>query len=353
MLSGFYKGKKVLVTGHTGFKGSWLCRILHLLGAEVYGYSLDPPTNPNLFEILNSTDYVNSRIGDISDYNSLFNYYSDIEPDVVFHLAAQPLVREGYREPRRTYLSNVMGTVNILECIRLVGAKSFLNITTDKVYYNVEQPNHLYKENERLDGFDPYSNSKSCSELVTSSYVRSYSDKICPVSTARAGNVIGGGDFASERIIPDCVRSALSNAEIILRNPNSVRPYQHVLEPLFAYLIIAMKQTQNKKYAGNYNIGPNDEECVTTGYLTDTFCKKWGGGLSWKSLNDNGPHEANYLKLDNSKLTDTFGIKPLWHIQETVEKIIEWTKVWSSGGDIINCTDNQIKEYFSGRGINV
>ena len=353
MLPQFYSGKRVLVTGHTGFKGSWLCRILKNFGAEVYGYSLEPPTEPNLYEILASDGYVTSKIGDIADYESLSEFYSEAKPDIIFHLAAQPIVREGYRDPRGTYQSNVMGTVNILECVRNFGAKSFLNVTTDKVYDNVEDFAHEYREDERLDGFDPYSNSKSCSELVTHSYVRSFLNGKCPVSTARAGNVIGGGDFASERIVPDCVRAAISGNEVILRNPNSVRPYQHVLEPLYSYLVVAMEQYNNPELAGNYNIGPGKEDCVTTGELAQKFCKLWGNGMNWKALNDNGPHEANFLKLDNSKLRETFGISPLWHIDDAIGKTVEWTKMWHSNGDIQECTDNQIKEYMKGRGIDV
>ena len=353
MLADFYKGKRVLVTGHTGFKGSWLCRILKLLGAEVYGYSLEPPTDPNLFSLLDSEKYVKSAIGDIADFEKLSSFYQEVKPDIVFHLAAQPLVREGYKNPRYTYQSNVMGTVNILECVRLFGCKSFLNVTTDKVYDNIEDYAHHYKEDERLDGFDPYSNSKSCSELVTHSYVRSYPQQLGPISTARAGNVIGGGDFAAERIVPDCVRAAVSGKEVILRNPNSVRPYQHVLEPLFSYLTIAEKQAEDKKFAGNYNIGPEKEDCVKTGEIAQLFCDFWGNGMKWKALDDNGPHEANFLKLDNSKLKDTFGIKPLWHIDTAVEKTVEWTKVWNAGGNIRDCVDKQIKEYLLGRNISL
>ena len=353
MIADFYKNKRVLITGHTGFKGSWLCRILELFGAEIHGYSLEPPTDPSLYEILDSDSYVDSKIGDVSDYDALSAFYSKCKPDIVFHLAAQPLVREGYRDPRNTYLSNVMGTVNIMECVRKYGAKSVLNITTDKVYDNIEDYSHEYREDERLDGFDPYSNSKSCSELVTHSYVRSFLHDECPVSTARAGNVIGGGDFAAERIVPDCVRAAISNKEVVLRNPNSVRPYQHVLEPLYSYLVVAMKQSEERSYAGNYNIGPGKEDCVTTGELAELFCRYWSDGMKTKVLDDNGPHEANFLKLDNSKLRETFGIVPLWHIDDAISKTVEWTKVWHLGGNVGECTDNQIREYMRGRGLDV
>lgn len=349
MLDTFYRGKKVLITGHTGFKGAWLSRITSLLGAEVYGYSLDSPTEPNLFDLLESKTYISSKIGDIADYDSLSTFYSKVKPKIVFHLAAQPIVREGYRNPRGTYQSNVMGTVNILECVRKYGAESFLNVTTDKVYENIEDSSHEYKEDERIDGFDPYSNSKSCSELITHSYVRSFPKELCPISTARAGNVIGGGDFASERIIPDCVRAAITGNELIVRNPNSIRPYQHVLEPLYSYLTIAMEQAIDPKKAGSYNIGPGEKDCITTGNIADMFCRKWDNNMKWRSLDDNGPHEANFLRLDNSKLRKTFGINPLWHIDEAVEKTVEWTKHWYSGGNVREITDKQIREYLKGR----
>lgn len=349
----FYFGKKVLVTGHTGFKGSWLCRMLKLLGADVYGYALDPPTEPSIYDLIHSDDYVRSMIGDVADYERLYHFYRDVKPDVVFHLAAQPIVKIGYSNPRMTYNSNVMGTVNILECVRILGAGSFLNVTTDKVYENIEDYSHRYAEDERLDGFDPYSNSKSCSELVTHSYVRSFPKEMCPVSTARAGNVIGGGDFAVDRIIPDSVRAAIASKDLVVRNPNSVRPYQHVLEPLYSYLVIAMRQYQDRSFAGCYNIGPDEVDCITTGELADMFCRFWGNGMGWVNLDSNGPHEANYLKLDNSKIKQVFGVSPLWHTDKAVEKVIEWTKVWQSGGDIRSCVDSQISDYLEQRGIRI
>lgn len=350
MLTEFYRGKRVLVTGHTGFKGTWLCRMLKLLNADVYGYSLDPPTDPNLYSLIDSDSYINSKIADIADYDELSDYYSKVKPDIVFHLAAQPIVRIGYEEPRLTYLSNVMGTVNVMECVRLFGAQSVVNVTTDKVYLNIEDYSHKYTEDERLDGFDPYSNSKSCSELVTNTYVRSFPNEMCPTSTARAGNVIGGGDFSVNRIIPDAVRAAVTEKELLLRNPNSIRPYQHVLEPLYAYLAIAMRQFENPSVAGNYNIGPEKEDCITTGALADIFCEKWGNGMSWKNVGNDGPHEANFLKLDNSKFKRTFSIAPLWNIDDAVDKVVEWTKIWHNGGDVKKCIDDQIREYMKGRG---
>ncbi len=344
----FYAGKKVLVTGHTGFKGSWLCRLLLMAGAEVTGYSLAPATEPNLYNLADVDSHINSVIGDIRDFNHLKQVFDETEPEIVLHLAAQPIVRDSYQNPVYTYETNVMGTVNVCECVRLTSSvRSFLNVTTDKVYKNNEWE-WGYREDEPLDGFDPYSNSKSCSELVTHSYINSfYHDMDLAVSTARAGNVIGGGDFSNDRIIPDCVRAALSGEEIVVRNPYSTRPYQHVLEPLFAYLMIAMKQYQDKSYAGFYNVGPDEMDCVNTGDLVDLFCKSWDDPkISWVNRHDGGPHEANFLKLDCSKIKTRFAWAPKWHIQDAIEKTVEWTRVYSGHGDIPACMDEQIMEYY-------
>ena len=344
----FYKGKKVLVTGHTGFKGTWLCRILINAGAQVTGYSLNPPTEPNLFSMADVESRMNSVIGDIRDLDHLKKVFEQTQPEIVLHLAAQPIVRDSYKDPVYTYETNVMGTVNICECVRLNPCvKSFLNVTTDKVYKNNEWE-WGYRENEPLDGFDPYSNSKSCSELVTHSYINSFFENMnLAVSTARAGNVIGGGDFANDRIVPDCVRAAIEGKDIIVRNPHSTRPYQHVLEPLAAYLIIAQKQFEDKKYAGFYNVGPDETDCVTTGNLVDTFCAKWGEGIKWIDRYDGGPHEANFLKLDCSKLKTTFGWKPRWNFDTAIEKSVEWSKVYAAGGDVVACMDKEIEEFFN------
>lgn len=342
----FYKGKKVLVTGHTGFKGSWLCRILYLLGAEVTGYSLDAPTNPSLFEIAEIECFINSIIGDVRSLDNLSKAFHEAKPEIVFHLSAQPIVRDSYKNPVYTYETNVMGTVNLLECVRLNSCvKSVLNVTTDKVYKNNEWE-WGYRENEQLDGFDPYSNSKSCSELVTHSYKNSFfADDSVRVSTARAGNVIGGGDFANDRIIPDCIRAAIKNEVIVVRNPHSTRPYQHVLEPIYAYLMIAQKQYEDKRYEGCYNVGPDDRDCITTGILVDMFCKKWGEGQTWEDRFVGGPHEANFLKLDCSKLKSTFDWKPRWNVETAIEKTIDWTKCYFNNENIIDCMDNQIREF--------
>ena len=344
----FYNGKRVFVTGHTGFKGSWLCKILTKAGAVVTGYSLEAPTNPSLFEVAGIESGINSVIGDIRDFDSLKKAFDEAQPEIVLHLAAQPLVRDSYENPAYTYETNVMGTVNILECVRLSDCvKSVLNVTTDKVYLNREWE-WGYRENEELDGFDPYSNSKSCSELVTHSYKRSFFDNTnIAVSTARAGNVIGGGDFAKNRIIPDCVRAAEKGEDIIVRNPYSTRPYQHVLEPLFAYLMIAMEQYEDIKYQGYYNVGPDDCDCFQTGALVDLFVKHWGDGMKWIEKYDGGPHEANFLKLDCSKLKNTFGWTPTWQLDTAIEKTVEWSKCRASGGDINACMDKQIDEFLN------
>ena len=346
----FYKGKKVFVTGHTGFKGSWLCKILADAGAVVTGYSLEPPTNPNLFQLSGIEKNINSIIGDIRDFDSLFKAFSDAKPEIVLHLAAQPIVRDSYKMPAYTYETNVMGTVNILECIRLTDCvKSFLNVTTDKVYENKEWQ-WGYRENEPLDGFDPYSNSKSCSELVTHSYKNSFfAEGKVAISTARAGNVIGGGDFANDRIIPDCVRALEKGENITVRNPYSTRPYQHVLEPLFAYLLIAKKQWENPELADYYNVGPDECDCVTTGELVDLFVKSCNGNIQRvDKAEENAVHEANFLKLDCSKIKAKLNWKPCWHVNEAVEKTVEWSQAWLNNQSISLCMEQQIKKYLEG-----
>ena len=344
----FYSGKRVLVTGHTGFKGSYLSEILLRLGASVTGYSLEPPTEPSLFELICLKDRMNSVIGDIRDFAHLEAVFEETKPEIVFHLAAQPIVRTSYKEPRYTYETNVMGTVNILECIRENGCvRSFLNVTTDKVYLNKDDDTP-FTEDMMLDGFDPYSNSKSCSELVTHSYVKSFfsGDGAPSVSTARAGNVIGGGDFAVDRLIPDCVRAAFEGKEILIRNPNSTRPFQHVLEPLLVYLTIAEKQYGDMEgYAGYYNVGPVLDDIKSAGELAELFCRHWGKGLSWRAESDGGPKEATALRLDCTKIERTFGWKPVWRIEKAVEKTVEWSRVCMDGGDVLAITDRQIDEY--------
>jgi len=342
----FYRGKNVFVTGHTGFKGTWLCHILKKLGANVTGYSLEPPTNPSLFVVASGSEGMVSHIGDIRNFDFLKKCMDEAKPEIVLHLAAQPIVRDSYKDPRYTYETNVMGTVNVLECIRLSDTvRSFLNVTTDKVYKNNEWE-WGYRENEPLDGFDPYSNSKSCSELVTHSYKDSFfADGHIAISTARAGNVIGGGDFANDRIVPDSIRAALAGKQIVVRNPHSTRPYQHVLEPVFAYLMIAAAQYSDGKFAGYYNVGPDDRDCFRTRDLVDVFCNKWGENMSWINLSDGGPHEANFLKLDCSKIKTVFGWAPSWDLSVAIEKTVEWTKCYRDEGSITECMDRQIEEF--------
>ena len=352
-LKDFYKDKRVFVTGHTGFKGAWLCRILYDLGAQVTGYALNPPTDPSLFDIAGIDRCVDSRIGDIRNLEHMQQVFKEAKPEIVIHMAAQPLVRESYKDPVGTYETNVMGTVNIMECVRQNDCvKSVINVTTDKVYRNNEW-DRGYVEGDFLDGYDPYSNSKSCSELVTHSYIQSFlNERKVAVSTCRAGNVIGGGDFATDRIIPDCVRAGFSGQPIVVRNPNSTRPYQHVLEPLFAYLMVAMMQIENPGLASNYNIGPNDDNCVTTGELTDTFVKAWNDKcdtkISRQDTPDGGPHEANFLKLDCSRLKRTFDWEPKWNVAESIDRIIDFEVLRLHGADsltLAECMDRQIEEY--------
>lgn len=351
----FYKGKKVLITGHTGFKGSWICQILLDAGAHVTGYALKPPTQPSLFDMIALADRMNSKTGDIRDMEHLQEVFDNVKPEIVIHLAAQPIVRESYLNPVTTYSTNVMGTVHLLECVRNTeSVKSVVNVTTDKVYKNREWE-WGYRENEELNGYDPYSNSKSCSELVTSSYINAFfnadSDRKVAVSTMRAGNVIGGGDFARDRIIPDCVRAAKQQTDIVVRNPFSTRPYQHVLEPVMAYLQLAQMQYENIDYADNYNIGPDDRDCVTTGEIVDIFCKYWnlnkGQNINWINHHDGGPHEANFLKLDCSKIKRRLGWKPVWGIEQAVEKVIDWTLNSNDTLSTINCMQKQIYQYMS------
>ena len=355
-LERFYRGRRVLVTGSTGFKGSWLCRLLVHLGAEVHGFALEPPCEPNLWHIAALDGCVHQKMADVRSLDALEAVFDAARPQVVLHLAAQPLVLDGYERPRYTFETNIMGTVNLLECARSCSSvSSLLNVTTDKVYENLEQPGYGYREDDKLDGFDPYSNSKSCSELVTHAYARSFFNAgahgaaagRCAVSTARAGNVIGGGDFSANRIVPDCVRAVQAGEPVVIRNPNSVRPYQHVLEPLVAYLAIVAAQEEDPATAGWYNIGPDDASCVTTGELVRLFSAAWGPGFSFEEGSVDGPHEANFLKLDNAKAKARLGWHPVWDVREAVGRTVEWTRTWLEEGDAAAaaCMDRQIDAY--------
>ena len=358
----FYKGKRVLITGHTGFKGSWMTRLLINAGAIITGYALKPPTDPSLFELLGldkDTDDLTNVYADIRDLEKLRRTFEESRPEIVIHMAAQPLVRLSYEDPVCTYETNVIGTVNVLECCRLTDSvRSVINVTTDKVYRNMERAEG-YREDEELCGFDPYSNSKSCSELVTDSYRNSFlHDKGIAVTTMRAGNVIGGGDFAKDRIIPDCVRAAMAGEDIIVRNPDSIRPYQHVLEPVVCYLMVAAMQYDDPKIEGCYNVGPDDKDAVTTAQIATKFCDQWNTyvmadtetgktikDIKWINKSSGGPHEANFLKLDCTKIKRELSWHPRWDIDKAMEKLVEWYHVYAENGDLIKCTDEQIREY--------
>lgn len=350
MNKSFYNNKRVLVTGHTGFKGTWMCMALSFLGARVTGYGLEPQTEPSLFGMCGVSRNIDSVIGDIRDLGKMKKIFQETQPEIVIHMAAQPLVRESYQSPAYTYEVNVMGTVNVLESIRETSSiRSFINVTTDKVYKDREWE-WGYRENDELNGYDPYSNSKSCSELVTGSYINSFfQDRMIAISTMRAGNVIGGGDFAPNRIIPDCVRAVFETRKIEVRNPYSVRPYQHVLDAVMAYLMVAKAQYEDRKCADNYNVGPNEDESLKTGALVSLFCEAWhcrtGEKAEWCTYKEEGVHEANFLKVDCSKLKKKIHWRPVWNVKKAIEKTVEWSVAYQNGDDIFACMERQIKEF--------
>lgn len=346
----FWKGKRVFITGHTGFKGTWLCLLLRNLEAKVMGYALPPSTQGGVrffsFTGLSDNDTI---FADIRDFSKLQEAFRQAQPEIVFHLAAQPIVSVGYQHPVVTYETNVMGTVHLLECIRLQKqVKSVVNVTTDKVYRNNEWV-WGYRETDFLDGRDPYSNSKSCSELVTHSYRDSFfKQNGIAISTTRAGNVIGGGDFSLNRIMPDCIRAAIADKNILVRNPESVRPYQHVLEPLTAYLLIAQEQYGDSNYADNYNIGPDESNCVTTEQLVSIFCRLWGESVTWCKVPSDVPFESRMLRLDCSLFKERFQWHPRWDIETSVEKTIAFAKAWMSDQKTMKCMKQQIEDYLEG-----
>ncbi len=346
----FYNGKRVLITGHTGFKGGYLSALLSRAGAIVTGYSLEPPTNPSLFELCKLSGDLDHITGDVRDFDKLLKTFKEKKPEIVFHLAAQPIVRTSYKEPRLTYETNVMGTVNLLEAVRLTDSvQSVLNVTTDKVYLNSDE-DKAFSEDMPLDGYDPYSNSKSCSELVTHSYIKSFFNKegAPRISTARAGNVIGGGDFAIDRLIPDCVRAAERKEKVIIRNPYSTRPFQHVLEPVTVYAEIAARQFKDREYADFYNVGPDISDVKSAGELAEIFCREWGEGLCTEIKSDGGPHEAAFLKLDCTKLKKKLGWKSVWNVEDAVRYTVKWSRVYVSGGDVRKELFSQIEKYLAG-----
>jgi CDP-glucose 4,6-dehydratase len=344
----FYRGKKVFITGHTGFKGSWLCRLLSEAGARLTGYALEPPPGPSHFAETALAENMRSSYGDVREKSRLADAMARAEPEIVFHLAAQPLVRRAYRESALTYETNVMGTVNILEALRETpSARSFVNVTTDKVYENREW-HWGYREIDALNGQDPYSNSKSCSDLITASYRASFfADIGAPaLSTARAGNVIGGGDYSEDRIIPDCVRAAHNRQRIVVRNPESIRPYQHVLDCLSGYLMLAQKQFLDGSLAGAYNFAPPEDGCVSSGAIAGLFCAAWGDGLAWiKSSGESGPRESVFLKLDSAKAKAVLGWKPRWDIKTAVEKTVEFARC-ETNQEKTACVKQQFADYF-------
>lgn len=348
----FYTGKKVFVTGHTGFKGSWLCLLLHKLGAQVSGYALNPPTQPSLYEAANIDAFVDSTIGDIRNYNLLLATLQSVQPDIVIHMAAQPLVRESYKNPRETYEVNVMGTVNLLDAIRQIASvKAVVNVTTDKCYENREW-HWGYRENEPMGGYDPYSNSKGCSELVTSSFRNSffnpatYTQHGLALASARAGNVIGGGDWADDRLIPDFIRAITAGQEVKIRSPYAIRPWEHVLEPLTGYLMLAQAlYTRGAAFAQAWNFGPDDADARNVEWITKTICELWGDNARYSVDTNPQPHEASYLKLDCSKAKAELGWYPRWNIHKTLESIVEWNKELLKGVDAREITERQIDEY--------
>jgi len=353
-LNDFYKGRKVLITGHTGFKGSWLSLMLNKLGAEVYGYALDPPTKPSLFEEAGIDRMVKTVIGDIRNYDLLKNTLLEFSPEIVIHMAAQPLVRESYRNPRDTYEINLMGTVNLLEAVRHTGSvKAVLNVTTDKCYENREW-HWGYRENEPMGGYDPYSNSKGCSELATAAFRSSffnpekYNEHGVAIATARAGNVIGGGDWADDRLIPDFIRSITKGEKVKIRSPYAIRPWQHVLEPLTGYLSLCEKLfTEGPAFAQAWNFGPDDKDAKNVEWITKTICEFWGNDAQFEIDSNPQPHEANYLKLDCSKAKAELGWIPKWDIETTLKSIVDWNKSFIKSDDIRTVTENQIDKYFN------
>ena len=344
----FWKGKRVFITGHTGFKGSWLSLWLQQMGAEVKGFSLEPPTTPSLFEVAKVADHMQSEIGDIRDLTKLSQSIVSFNPDILLHLAAQPLVRYSYREPVETYSTNVMGTVNVLEASRQANnLKTIVVITTDKCYENREWE-WGYRENEPMGGYDPYSNSKGCAELVVSAYRRSFfnSNDTAAVASARAGNVVGGGDWAEDRLIPDILRAFEKQQPVIIRNPLSTRPWQHVLEPLSGYLVLAQHLWQEgQTFAEGWNFGPKDDDCRPVQWILDKMVHFWGKGAYYEIDKSQQPHEANFLKLDCSKATTRLKWHPQWRLEYNLEKITTWHRAWLDRKNMKNHCLEEIKDY--------
>lgn len=346
----FWENKNVFVTGHTGFKGSWLCLWLHSLGANVTGYSLKPPTTPSLFQLCQLEQDISTHYGDIRNKEALENALLSAKPEIVIHMAAQPLVRASYLDPVETYATNVMGTVNLLESVRTavqkgITIKAVVNVTTDKCYSNQEWP-WGYRETDMLGGYDPYSNSKACSELVTDAYRNSFFQSSVGIASARAGNVIGGGDWAVDRLLPDCFRTLQSGGIIKIRNPHAIRPWQHVLDPLSGYLTLAEKLfTKGKPFAEGWNFGPDDGDGKTVEWIVKQICAKWGTSASYEIETGSHPHEAHYLRLDCSKAKFKLGWYPRWNVEQAIDKSVEWTRAYLAQEDVKEVCLKQIGEY--------
>lgn len=348
----FWQGKRVFLTGHTGFKGSWLSIWLHSLGAEVTGYALSPPTDPSLFDLARVSDLLLSNLGDIRNLESLKETMARARPEIVIHMAAQPIVRDSYKNPVETYAVNVMGTVHLLEAVRhCPGIKAVVNVTTDKCYENREWV-WGYRENEPMGGFDPYSNSKACSELVTASYRdsffnrREFSYHGVALASARAGNVIGGGDWGKDRLVPDCIRALLKGEKIAIRSPMAVRPWQHVLEPLGGYLLLAQKlYEEGPAFADAWNFGPEDADARPVEWIVKRICTRWGEGAAYEIDPGDHPHEANYLKLDCSKARARLDWRPRWNLEEAVDRILEWVRAFRRGEDLQEVCSRQVREH--------
>lgn len=363
----FYRSKKIFITGHTGFKGTWICIWLKLMGAKVCGFSLEPPTALNFYELSRINHEIDSIRGDIRDLASLQKAIAGFQPDIVIHMAAQALVRKSYENPVETYSTNIMGTVNLLESVRLEkNVKAVINVTSDKCY---EDKNALrgYKETDLMGGFDPYSSSKGCSELITWAYARSFFSCHSPgidlqtnVATARAGNVIGGGDFAKDRLIPDMVKAFLSRNVVDIRNPNAIRPWQHVIEPIFGYLLLAWKLCEHgAECSGPWNFGPDAQGLKNVGYLADKFTAMWGEDAKWIHDQADHPHESPLLGLDASKAKALLGWQTLWDIDQTLTHTADWYKCFRDDTENlttltkaqINAYERQIKNQLKSKGI--
>ncbi len=342
----FWRNKKVLITGHTGFKGSWLALYLHHMGAKVLGYSLPAPSKPSLFEVCALDKKITSHIGDIRNFEELFETVKAFEPEFVFHLAAQALVRPSYENPLETYSTNVMGTAHVLETCRKVSSiKTIINVTSDKCYENNET-GQLYKETDRLGGHDPYSNSKACAELVASAYRSSFFNNQPgkALASVRAGNIIGGGDWAHARLIPDCIQAVWQNNPIVIRNPQAIRPWQHVLEPVFGYTLLAEKLSQDpKKYSGAWNFGPEEASCRNVEEVVGKIINNWGSGSF--SVTPSELHEAQTLKLDSTKAKTSLGWHPRWNLDKTVSVLVEWYQKFYKNEDMDKITLRQIEDY--------